>query len=1354
MDANTAPLPPAVPLKRLAVLVGDVAYEKLWELQSKLSGAAPADRTDALRAWTHRSMSLLTQLYACIACVDSAGATGLSFSGISSAALAGVRASDAVAGAVTTLAECKRHMHVRAKPAYDVSGALVVCGVEREPPRRGIGGTLAAFRSSGRGGAGAPSTAAVISHVSSVAGTAELRGRVAHAARLAAASSDGGGAGGAPEAALREHLEAAGVLQGGRLQVRPYDRAKARRRIHRAIVERLPLCTAAARHLSPRLCVRLDRGEEGGGAVELSVPEEFSATLTLLGYGLREPWAVVSVRLARGGDAGAAHASAPSSAYAAAQDAAVAEALQRALQADAEAARAAADNLVSVFDGAFCVTHRICHAAWSAVSLQARAVAAGALASAAAPPSTVTSLVPRALFSSADGLPALAFRRRLSRWHPGSVSLLYYPRSHSLLLGLWHAAALPAADAELERSLALIEQGDCDLNSGPQQLQVTPAPRCPSLSCATGDAACLARRLGGGGKGAPFVPRFSLSLDVAGGSGGVGGGGIGASDPIVASLDAFLTAAAAAAAVAAAAAAAAAKAAMDARCVKRQQAVPLVYNAEGDALASAAEVAPAAAAVPTVLVVDEWGLAVPLGPGLLQQQRGAPLLTPGLRAALSLVPSGHVGGGGGGAARVGPTELASALRRTAAAGAAGGASTARVLSDAVGTAGGAAAQREDASGVVVRATGELVVRRSADGSARARLEKAPVLANQRLGARGSTDPAGAAAAASAPRALAVGAGGGVAASTPVEAISGATVALPPLLASCAAALASLQQPAHASASLVLAPAGAPPLPPLLAGGGALQDPVARFSVAAAESPPGAPAPSASSGGSLELAIASVLSADVLGSAPVAPPQATHAHAGAAGAAAAVEQSELVEQDGLSVGPPEDTDPESVLRACAYRPQAAAFWPSPREPIVGAAPTAAAPPPAAAAAVLGCLCVGEITFLPSPSVPAAAVAAVAPGQSGDAARARRPPHLETGVLVRSLPPPAVSWDAPTLSCGTDASALPRLWQRLALQRSSAIARVAAAVVAARPDLQAALPENSALRLGVLPAADADLAPFAAGEGEADEGLQICIALPAASARAGHPLLLRVWVDPVSAAVRLVLAADTAPADPTRGSAPGRKRLCADAAPLCTLALECAHHTRARFADRLAAVAHAIAAADRSGRAALRESLQSFARARRHGASSAATGVSEVAGGGPAADAVLPGTRPPPRRGSIDGAESVASSSTVRGSVRGSTMPPSQREAAAAATAIAAASAHVGRPGLLTPLAIGMDVFRSAMADGAGADARSPYEDLRRRIEQPQGGGGRAGSDLVVQEVRLERALGSSRKEHTPASCPPL
>jgi len=67
-----------------------------------------------------------------------------------------------------------------------------------------------------------------------------------------------------------------------------------RRRISLVIRERIPLCRRTASRFSNRLQVHLD---ERSGCINVSVPGEYTAALTLLAHGLREPWAVVSVHI-------------------------------------------------------------------------------------------------------------------------------------------------------------------------------------------------------------------------------------------------------------------------------------------------------------------------------------------------------------------------------------------------------------------------------------------------------------------------------------------------------------------------------------------------------------------------------------------------------------------------------------------------------------------------------------------------------------------------------------------------------------------------------------------------------------------------------------------------------------------------------------------------------------------------------------------------------------------------------------------------------------------------------------------------------------------------------------------------
>jgi len=227
--------------------------------------------------------------------------------------------------------------------------------------------------------------------------------------------------------------------------------------------------------------------------------------------------------------------------------------------------------------------------------------------------------------------------------------------------------------------------------------------------------------------------------------------------------------------------------------------------------------------------------------------------------------------------------------------------------------------------------------------------------------------------------------------------------------------------------------------------------------------------------------------------------------------------------------------------------------------------------------------------------------------------------------------------------TTPTALLNLWQSIALQRSRALIRVAAAVLGARPDLQAAIPsylpsgnasepcrQQQLLRLCTLSTGDADLVPLPQQARE-QRGLQLCIPLPHVSAHVGRSMMLRVWIDPVSSAVRMVLGEDHVPSS---CPLPGASRVCPEAMPLCAVLIECMHHAQSRLKERLTAIASAISASDLSSRSNLRGSLQLLARAQQSGSVAAAVGES--------AGNVMHADRN--RRGSVDGAASVTSSVT--------------------------------------------------------------------------------------------------------------
>jgi len=74
--------------------------------------------------------------------------------------------------------------------------------------------------------------------------------------------------------------------------------------------------------------------------------------------------------------------------------------------------------------------------------------------------------------------PPLNIVRCRSRWLPGSVSLLYDPQHHSLLVGLWHVSALPDADTSLTDTLARCWDKGTPRSNAPGQGHC----RCPSHS--------------------------------------------------------------------------------------------------------------------------------------------------------------------------------------------------------------------------------------------------------------------------------------------------------------------------------------------------------------------------------------------------------------------------------------------------------------------------------------------------------------------------------------------------------------------------------------------------------------------------------------------------------------------------------------------------------------------------------------------------------------------------------------------------------------------------------------------------------------------------------------------------------
>jgi hypothetical protein len=247
----------AVPLQTLACHVSDHSYEKLRELQLALAVDDKKDKAAELLQWTRESISLVCQLYACAACVNVDSAEQVAFSRIREAADQGMFLANRASGAVDAVGSGQAQLALWPKPVYDVSSSLHVCGLGDSKRQNIVESTTL--------------PAAVITHICNVANSLGARSAIARAAAAEATAVSGSGW---PSwgSALASDLEVAQVARPGvtssfRAGKLPIDAAAtgeiaARARVTDAILERLPRCVAAARHLiaAPlRLLVTVDR---------------------------------------------------------------------------------------------------------------------------------------------------------------------------------------------------------------------------------------------------------------------------------------------------------------------------------------------------------------------------------------------------------------------------------------------------------------------------------------------------------------------------------------------------------------------------------------------------------------------------------------------------------------------------------------------------------------------------------------------------------------------------------------------------------------------------------------------------------------------------------------------------------------------------------------------------------------------------------------------------------------------------------------------------------------------------------------------------------------------------------------
>jgi hypothetical protein len=729
------------------------------------------------------------------------------------------------------------------------------------------------------------------------------------------------------------------------------------------------------------------------------------------------------------------------------------------------------------------IVYRYCHAAWSALVLHTRVVAAGVLA---------TKPMHEVLPTYVSLQPSLRWVAPSARWCPSSVRFAVHAHSHSLLIGLWHHASLPPADFELMKKLRQSRGGSCPAGTCRRLLVTAGTRNCVSL--------CGER---------PFVPRFTVPSSPAP-FGSIACNAtvncMGDTDPIVASLMI--------------------RSLRDAQ----RRTSP---SSDSSALQQIGMSGP-------VLVLDEWGGAV----SVEVYDPGTPFGMVLHEAVLSL--QGFVG----------PSEFASTVRRVAIA----GNSMLRTGFDSYERPRGTDDLAR--SGVHIRSTGQLVVKRDASG--RVKLEKPAVPENMRHRGREATQR------------LAV-EGDRVTGFTALASDLSQNSAVIPLvpdgdmqssvdifstLESASAAFSGqVGVPSRSAVAFARAASSASPFSPMTSFThlDAVESvgPVARLVLPSGKPPPPEVLSSfdpsavtdvsqASGTEPLEIAIIRVFSPLVLGSIETSRSAASQHHDSVDPVLAEAESDGLLD---VRASEAWEEGTSAAYNALQYTPSAPAYWPDNKQRVSVASSEVHAKP--SDSSLLGCICVGVLATV---KVPSSAQTALEVTNSSEGER----------VVINAVLRPLAS--AKPLIMSSDASeSLLTVWQRLAVHRAHALMRMAAAVISARPDLKSAIPQG--LRLSPLSPSVANFCPSLDHKSDVvreDHALVLSIDLPAVSESTGCLTSLSIWLDPVNGSIQLALSRHSSFA------APPSSDDAAPAMPLCSVLLECAHFAQDRMTSRVSQV----------------------------------------------------------------------------------------------------------------------------------------------------------------------------------------